>query len=128
MAGETNPFMGKVFVGNPVDIGTLRAKYDAVLMPDEVVEMEFKGIRDGTIFTDRRIAVMNSQGIVGKKVEVSTFPWKSITAFSVENSGTVDLDAELKICGLGWGVCEVQMTKGTKVEAVAAFINNKLFG
>lgn len=119
--------MSKIFVGGPTTIGTLRTKYDNVLMAGETVEMEFKGLRDGMLFTDRRIIVLNSQGITGKKVEVSTFPWKSITAYSIENSGTIDFDAELKICGSGWGVCEVQMTKGTDVRTVAQFINLKIF-
>lgn len=127
MAAGTHLFMSKIFVGNPTSIGTLKAKYENVLMADEHIEMEFKGLRDGMLFTDRRIVVLNSQGITGKKVEVYSFPWKSITAYSVENSGTIDLDAELKFCGSGWGVCEVQMTKGTDVREVAQFINEKIF-
>lgn len=124
---DSNPFMGKIFVGNPVEIGKSADKYQAVLMPGENVEMEFKGLRDGMLFTDRRMVVLNYQGITGKKVEVTSFPWKSVTAFSIENSGTIDLEAELKICGSGWGACEVMMTKGVKVAEVAAFINAKLF-
>ncbi len=127
MATTSNPFMGKIYVGNPVAVGTLRAKYDNVLMDGETIELEFKGIRDGMLFTNLRIIVLNSQGITGKKVEISSFPWKSISAYSIENSGTIDLDAELKICGSGWGVCEMQMTKGTDVRAVAQFINRKIF-
>jgi Bacterial PH domain len=127
MSAVSHPFMSKIYVGGPTAIGTLKAKYENVLMEGEHIEMEFKGLRDGMLFTDRRIIVLNSQGITGKKVEVSSFPWKSITAYSVENSGTIDLDAELKICGSGWGVCEVQMTKGTNARAVAQFINGKIF-
>ena len=112
---------------NPTTVGTLRGKYENVLMDGEIVDMEFKGLRDGMLFTDRRLVVLNSQGITGKKVEVSSFPWKSVTAYSVENSGTVDLDAELKICGSGWGVCEVQMTKGTNVREICQYINSKVF-
>lgn len=124
---DSNSFMGKIFVGNPVEIGKSADKYQAVLMSGEVVEMEFKGLRDGMLFTDRRMIVLNYQGITGKKVEVTSFPWKSVTAFAIENSGTIDLEAELKICGSGWGVCEVMMTKGAKVAEIAAFINAKLF-
>ena len=127
MTAVTNPFMGKVFVGNPTTIGTLKEKYSKVLMEDETVEMEFKGLRDGMLFTDRRMIVLNAQGIMGKKIEVTSFPWKSVTAYAVENSGTIDLDAELKICGSGWGVCEVQLMKGCEVRAICQYINNKIF-
>lgn len=128
MAAVSHPFMGKVFVGNPVQIGILRDKYANVLMDEEQIEMEFKGLRDGMLFTDRRMIVLNSQGIMGKKVEVTSFPWKNVTAYAVENSGTLDLDAELRICGSGWGVCEVQMTKGSNVREVCQYLNQKLFG
>ena len=83
-------------------------------------------MRDGMVFTNKRLMVINAQGLLGKKVEVTSFPWRSITAFSLENSGTIDLDAELKICGSGWGVCEVMMTKGTNVREVAQFINDRI--
>ncbi|MBD8552371.1 PH domain-containing protein [Sphingomonas sp. CFBP 8764] len=127
MSSITHPFMGKVFVGNPTVIGTLLDKYERVMMAGEVVEMEFKGVRDGMLFTSRRIVVINSQGIMGRKVEVTSFPWKSIAAYSVENAGTIDFDAEMKICGSGWGVCEVQLGRGADVQAVCQYINRKIF-
>lgn len=126
MAAIANAFMGKVYVGHPVEIGSLLERYDGFLADGEAVEMEFKGLRDGMLFTNLRMIVINAQGIMGKKVELSSFPWRAISAFSVENSGTIDLDAELKVCGSGWGVCEVQLTKGTDVRAVAAFVNSKV--
>jgi Bacterial PH domain len=128
MSQISHPFMGKVYVGHPVDIGQNAKIYGPVLMDNENVEMEFKGMRDGAVFTDRRFLVYNSQGLLGKKIEFSSFLWRSITAFSVENSGTFDLDAEFKICGSGWGVCEVAFTKGTDVKAVLNFMNKKVFG
>ena len=126
MAEVSHPFLSKKFVGNPVDIGTSLDRYSAFLMEGERIEMEFKGLRDAAIITDRRFVVIDPQGLIGKKVQVSSFPWKSVTAFSLENSGTFDLDAELKLCGSGWGVCEVSFTKGTDVTAIAQFINNKI--
>jgi hypothetical protein len=126
MSAITHPFMGKVFVGSPTKIGTLREKYVAILMADESVEMEFKGARDGMIFTSKRIVVINAQGITGRKIELSSFPWKSIAAYSVENAGATDIDAELKICGSGWGVCEVQLTRGVNVGQVCQAINQKI--
>lgn len=128
MADNSHPFMDRVYAGHPVDVGQEKALYEALLMDGETVEMEFKGVRDGALFTDRRLLVYNKQGLLGKKIEFTTFPWKSITAFSVENSGTFDLDAEFKVCGSGWGVCEVIFTKGTDVRAVLKYMNGKVFG
>jgi hypothetical protein len=49
------------------------------------------------IFTDRRLILIDKQGITGKKAEYHTIPYKSISHFSVETAGTFDMDAELKI-------------------------------
>jgi hypothetical protein len=122
----SNAFLGKVFVGRPVEVGTLIDRYQGVLMDGETAEVEFKGVRDSMVFTDRRLIIFNAQGLTGRKIEVTSFPWRSITAYSVENSGTIDLDAELKICGSGWGVCEVSMSKGTDTAMVCRYINNKV--
>ena len=118
----------KKFIGNPVPIGTSRDRYDGFLIDGEEVRREFKGVRDAMLFTDLRMVVIDPQGVRGKKVSIASIPWKSITAFSVENSGTFDLEAELKVCGSGFGICEVEFTKGTNVKAVNAFINAKVFG
>ena len=126
MAVVTHPFMDKVFVGAPVEIDTFFEPYRSLLLDDEIVEIEFKGLRDGMVFTDKRIIVINNQGLRGKKTEASSFAWKAMTAFSIENSGTFDLDAEIKFCGSGWGVCEVQLTKGTKVGDIAKYLAKKI--
>ncbi len=118
--------MSKIFVGAPVNIGTFFDPYRSLLLDGELVEMEFKGLRDGMVFTNRRIVVINNQGLTGKKTEASSFAWKALTAFSIENSGTFDLDAEIKFCGSGWGVCEVQLTKGTKVGDISKYLATKL--
>ena len=117
----------KKFIGNPVEIGKSADRYRDFLMKDEAVKMEFQGLRDALVFTDRRLMVIDPQGMRGKKVAVSSIPWQSVTAFSLENSGTLDLDAELKVCGSGFGICELGFTKGTDVKAVCAFINERVF-
>ncbi len=90
--------------------------------------MEFKGVRDALIFTDWRMMIIDPQGIRGKKVALNSIPWKYVTAFSLENSGSLDLDAELKVCGSGFGVVKVNFSRGTNVQAISAFINSKIFG
>ena len=128
MAEQVKALFDKKFIGNPVDVGTSKERYQDFLMEGEEVRMEFKGIRDALVFTDVRMIVVDPQGLRGKKVAVTSIPWKSISAFSLENSGTFDLDAELKVCGSGFGICELQFTKGTDVKAVSRFMNAKILG
>ena len=54
-------------------------------------------IRDTFIFTDRRLILVDIQGLTGKKTQYMSIPYSKITRFSIETSGHFDLDAELKL-------------------------------
>jgi hypothetical protein len=82
----------------------LQKDYDKLLADGEEIELGFKLIRDTFIFTNKRLILIDKQGITGSKVEYKSIPYKSITRFSIETAGTFDLDAELKI----WISSEVQ--------------------
>ncbi|UXI04153.1 PH domain-containing protein [Photobacterium sp. TY1-4] len=68
-----------------------------ILGPSEQIELAYKLIRDMIVLTDRRVILIDKQGLTGKKVEYRTIPFKSITQYTVESNGHFDLDAELKI-------------------------------
>lgn len=72
-------------------------QYGQLLIDNETIEMGFKLIRDVFIFTNKRLILVEKQGITGSKVEYKSIAYKSITRFSVETAGTFDLEAELKI-------------------------------
>ncbi len=76
---------------------TLQEKYGKLLIPSEEIEAGFKIIRDTFIFTNKRLILVDVQGITGNKIEYFSVLYKSITRFSVETAGSFDLDAELKI-------------------------------
>ena len=75
----------------------LTKKYGQLLTDDEEIELGFKLIRDTFIFTNKRLILIDVQGITGSKTEYKTVTYKSISRFSIETAGTFDLDAELKI-------------------------------
>jgi hypothetical protein len=76
---------------------TLLKDYGKLLIEGEAIELGFKLIRDTFIFTNKRLILIEKQGITGSKVEYKSILYKSITRFSVETAGTFDLEAELKI-------------------------------
>ncbi|MES2484593.1 MAG: PH domain-containing protein [Bacteroidota bacterium] len=80
-----------------VEPAKLQADYGQLLTDSEQIEIGFKLIRDTFIFTNKRLIVIDVQGLTGKKVEYLSINYKSITRFSIETAGTFDLDAELKI-------------------------------
>ncbi|OKL36028.1 PH domain-containing protein [Domibacillus mangrovi] len=80
-----------------VDNEEMKKEFGEVLVKNEKVEKSYKLIRDLFIFTNRRLILVDKQGMTGKKVEIQSLPYKSITRFSVETAGSFDLDAELQI-------------------------------
>jgi hypothetical protein len=82
----------------------LMKKYEQLLIENEEIQLGFKLIRDTFIFTSKRLILVEVQGLTGSKTEYKSIAYKSISRFSVETSGTFDLEAELKI----WISSEIQ--------------------
>jgi hypothetical protein len=80
-----------------VSVSEVQKEFSHVLAPGENVEKAYKLIRDLFIFTEKRLILADKQGITGKKLELHSIPYKSITHFSIETAGTFDYDAELKV-------------------------------
>ena len=75
----------------------LTKEYAQLLVDGETIESGFKLFRDVFMFTNKRLILVDKQGITGRKVEYKTVLYKTISRFSLESAGTFDLDAELKI-------------------------------
>lgn len=75
----------------------LNKQYAHLLCDGEEIELGFKLIRDLFVFTNKRLILIDKQGITGSKTEIKTIVYKSISRFSIETAGTFELDAELKI-------------------------------
>lgn len=80
-----------------VSIEDLKNNYGLLLIDEEEIQLGFKLIRDVFIFTNKRLILIDKQGLTGSKVEYKSIVYKSISRFSIETAGTFDLDAELKI-------------------------------
>jgi hypothetical protein len=85
--------------GNATEVNAkeLQKDLDATIVEGESVVKAFRIIRDLFIFTDKRLLLVDKQGLTGKKAEYHSIPYKSISHFSVETAGTFDMDAEMKI-------------------------------
>lgn len=72
-----------------------------LLIEGEDILKAFKSGRDYSVFTSKRLILVDKQGITGSKKEYKSIPYKSMTGFSVETAGTFDLDIDIKIYGSG---------------------------
>ncbi len=80
-----------------VSLEKIREQFEPILIEGEELEKAFKIIRDLYVFTNKRLILVDKQGIVNKKAEFMSIPYKSITKFAKESAGLMDFDAELKI-------------------------------
>ena len=80
-----------------VDAAKANVEFARILATGEQIEKAYILIRDMFLFTNKRLILLDKQGITGSKIEYHSIPYKSITHFSIETAGTFDLDAELRI-------------------------------
>ena len=86
-----------VFKLKPIDISDAREDFQKFLIDGESILAAFKTVRDQVIFTNKRVIAANVQGITGSKVDYTSLPFSKVNAFSVETSGTFDLDCEIEL-------------------------------
>ncbi len=106
-----------------IDAKAVESEFSRLLAPGEAVEHAYQLLRDSFVFTNRRLVLVDKQGLSGKKVEYHSIPYKSITHFSIETAGTFDLDAELKIwiAGVAAPLCK-QFNKRLNIYEVQAVL------
>ena len=68
-----------------------------LLISGEEIISSYKTIRDFVVFTTKRVIAVNVQGITGSKKDFTSLPHSKVQAYSVETSGTFDLDSELEM-------------------------------
>ena len=107
-----------------IDNASIEDEFAPLLAPGERVEHAYKLIRDYFVFTNRRLVLVDKQGLTGSKVEYRSIPYRNITHFSVETAGSFDLDAELKIWISGTAA-PIQKTFNKKLSIYEAVIRSR---
>ena len=120
-------FDGLMGNASEVNVAKLNEELKDVLIPSESIEEAYKIIRDLIIFTNKRLILIDKQGMTGKKTEVHSYPYKSIIHFSVETAGTFDLEAELKIWISGSSMpIEKNFNKSTNINVIQKTLAEKV--
>lgn len=101
--------------------------FESLILPmfisGENILASFQGIRDGVVFTNKRIFAINVQGITGKKKDYSSLPYSKIQAFSVETAGVIDLDSELELWFSGLGKVKFEFVSRADVAGICRMIS-----
>lgn len=94
-----------------------------MLIEGETIIQSFQSIRDGIVFTNKRIFAINVQGFTGKKKDFTSLPYSKIQTFSVETAGMFDLDSELELWFSGLGKVKFEFTSNADVAAICRSIS-----
>ena len=78
-----------------INLREVRPEVPTLLVSGENMVMAFQTIRDQVIFTDKRIFVVNVQGITGKKISYFSYPYSKVQYFGIETAGVLDIDSEI---------------------------------
>lgn len=101
-------------------------KIRPMMVAGEEIVQSFKALRDGVVFTNKRIFVINVQGVTGKKIDYTSLPYSKIQAYSVETAGTLDLDSELELWFSGLGKVKLEFVTRADVAQICRFISEKV--
>ncbi len=80
-----------------VNLDEIKQEFEPILIQGEELETAFRIFRDKWVFTNKRLIMLDIQGVTGSKREYHSIPYKSINHFSVETAGTLDDDCEMKL-------------------------------
>lgn len=80
-----------------VKVEDLANEFAPILIPGEEIESAFVVWRDKWVFTNKRLILLDIQGITGSKREYMTIPYRSVDRYSIETAGTLDDDCEMKL-------------------------------
>ena len=107
----------------PVSDGDFLQIISPMMIAGEEIVQAFKGMRDGVVFTNKRVFAINVQGVTGKKKDFTSIPYSKITTYSLETAGTFDLDAELELYLSGVGKVKFEFTGSTDVKVICKLIS-----
>jgi len=96
---EDNMGLFGALLGNAgaTDLADVEQELQQILCSGEALQQAYKVVRDLIVFTDRRLILVDKQGLTGSKREYLSVPYKSIVRFSAETKGHFDLESDLKI-------------------------------
>lgn len=101
-------------------------RVEDLIVPGEEVLDSYRAIRDGIVFTTKRIIIINVQGITGKKVDYTSLPYQKINAYSIETSGVFDMDAELDLFISGMGKLRFEFKGRSDIKQISKYISQAI--
>jgi hypothetical protein len=117
--------------GNATEIDVRGLEYDisGMVVDGETITAAYQVIRDMLVFTNKRLILVDRQGLSGRRTAYVSIPYRDISRFSIETAGSFDLNAELRIWLRGDSVPVVQpFTAGDNIGKVHRMLAQCVLG
>ena len=110
----------------PVDNKAYSNLVEPMFVPNEFIIGCYQSVRDGVVFTNKRIIAINVQGITGKKKDFTSLPYSKIQAYSIETAGLLDTDCELDLWFSGLGKVRFEFIHTLNIAEICKLISEKV--
>ena len=107
----------------PVEPDTYAKHIEPMYAEGEYTIQAFRGIRDGVVFTNKRLIAVNIQGVTGAKKDFTSLPYKRVQTYSVETAGIFDVDSELDLWFSGMGRVRFEFVARANVSEICRVIS-----
>ena len=107
-----------------MSIKDIRSEINLLLKSDETIIQAFQTIRDQVVFTDKRVIVINVQGITGKKISYFSYPYSKVQYFGIETAGLLDIDSELVLVFANGAHIQFDFKANVNIKAICSRISD----
>ena len=95
-----------------------------ILDDGEEIAATFSGIRDGMIFTNKKIILVQNKA--GTEKEFSFFPYSRVQAYAIKAQGVIGTDSELELLIAGFGTLPLTFAPGTNVAPICKLLSQNV--
>ena len=106
-----------------ISLSAVRSDALQLLVSGEQLIAAFKTIRDQVLFTNKRIFVINVQGITGKKTSYFSYPYSKIQYYGIETAGFLDIDSELIATFSNGAVLQFDFKSKVDIKRISSLIS-----
>ncbi len=123
MAEEKKTNALPIFKMREVEKETFEDTVSEFLIDGEETIACYKAVRDYLVFTNKRMIMVDVQGITGMKKEFEFIPYRNIQTFKVKTAGLVDIDMDVELQIVGHGKVHMEFATSTDAGKLVRMIS-----